>query len=64
MITSDHAPTIAGEIDSESTPAEPRLFRDGAMPLEETPSWYAESYRIPNAPRPVRVPVEGQEILR
>ncbi|MGL5912253.1 MAG: hypothetical protein ACRCZP_19770 [Phycicoccus sp.] len=65
MITSDHAPTIVGELDSEATPVEPQpRHRDGSMPLEETPNWYASTWRIPDAPRPNRVPVEGQEILR
>ncbi len=65
MITSDHAPALSGEIDSELTPVEslPRV-RDGRMPLDELPNWYATTGRVPNAPRPVRVPVEGQEILR
>lgn len=63
---------IVGELHFSTTPVVPqrpkktrrRPLLDGRLPLEETPNRYAETGRIPGAPRPNRVPVEGQEILR
>lgn len=71
MITSEDAATIVGSIDSEATPVEPQpRHRDGRMPLELRPNWFSTQSlydiqpRVPDAPRPTRTPVEGQEILR
>lgn len=65
MITSATNPTLVGALDTDATPVEdvPRAH-DGRMPLDVLPNWYAEHGYIPDAPRPNRTPVEGQEILR
>mgnify|MGYP001572512373 CR=1 FL=1 len=59
MITSDDAQAVAGDIDSDATPVESLpSIRDGRMPLEVVLNYFT------GAPRPARVPVAGQEILR